>query len=32
VLTTNPLTCDPHHIRDISIWGTILAGTPHPAN
>jgi predicted amidohydrolase YtcJ len=32
VLTTNPLTCDPHHIRDINIWGTILAGTPHPAN
>jgi predicted amidohydrolase YtcJ len=32
VLTTNPLTCDPHHIRDIGIWGTVLAGTPQPAN
>ncbi len=32
VLTTNPLTCDPDHIRDISIWGTVLNGTPQPAN
>lgn len=32
VLTANPLTCDPRHIRDITIWGTVLAGTPQPAN
>jgi predicted amidohydrolase YtcJ len=32
VLSTNPLTADPTSLRDITIWGTVLAGTPHPAN
>jgi predicted amidohydrolase YtcJ len=32
VLNANPLTADPQSLRDITIWGTVLAGTPHPAN
>jgi predicted amidohydrolase YtcJ len=32
VLSTSPLTADPQSLRDITIWGTVLAGTPHPAN
>jgi imidazolonepropionase-like amidohydrolase len=30
VLAENPLTVDPTHIRDIQIWGTVLAGVKQP--
>jgi predicted amidohydrolase YtcJ len=32
VLSANPVTVDPASLREINIWGTVLAGTPHPAN
>ncbi len=32
VLAANPLTVDPAGLRDIDVWGTVLAGIPHPAN
>jgi len=31
VLQEDPLSIDPMHIRDIEVWGTVLAGTKHPA-
>ncbi|MCA0295046.1 MAG: amidohydrolase [Actinobacteria bacterium] len=31
VLDDNPLTCDPHRIKDIGVWGTVFEGTVHPA-
>jgi predicted amidohydrolase YtcJ len=31
VLAENPLTVDPHHIRDIQVLGTVLAGQKFPA-
>ncbi len=30
VLAENPLTVDPTHIRDIQVWGTVLAGVKQP--
>ena len=30
VLAENPLTVDPMHIRDIKVWGTVLAGVRQP--
>ncbi len=31
VLEDDPLTVDPMTIRDIGVWGTVVAGTPFPA-
>jgi predicted amidohydrolase YtcJ len=31
VLADNPLTVDPMAIRDIGVWGTVVAGTPFEA-
>ena len=31
VLQEDPLSIDPMNIRDIEVWGTVLAGTKHPA-
>ncbi len=31
VLAEDPLEVDPVDLRDIHVWGTVLAGRPHPA-
>ncbi|MFA9563417.1 MAG: amidohydrolase [Acidimicrobiales bacterium] len=30
VLAEDPLEVAPHELRDIPVWGTVLAGRPHP--
>jgi predicted amidohydrolase YtcJ len=31
ILEEDPLSVDSMHIRDIKVWGTVLAGTKHQA-
>jgi len=31
VLDDDPLTVAPHRLKDVPVWGTVLAGQPFPA-
>jgi predicted amidohydrolase YtcJ len=31
ILEEDPLAIDPMHLKDISVWGTVLGGVHYPA-